>query len=128
MEMPWEYVLSKQWYQTDKENTQLSDLGHLLESYNRVSEELVVKDRRVVVVNKLVFPDSREDSHWVIFPAMVSRILVTFLSEGGRDYCGLCKNCGKFILAQRRGQRESCDGRCRIAYKRAKEREAEGLS
>ncbi len=112
---PWENLLltSAKRY-THKESTQ----PLLLEEYNKIREELVMKSRKIAIVNKMVYPDTDIREEWVRFPAMVSRIFINFLREGGRDYCGLCKNCGMFILAERKGQRQFCGGACRIAYKR----------
>ena len=96
----------------------------LLEEYNNIRERLVIKNRKLAVVHKMVYHDTNIKAEWVRFPAMVSRIFINFLREGGRDYCGVCKNCGKFILAERKGQRQFCDGRCRIAYKRMRDKMA----
>jgi hypothetical protein len=130
---PWEYVLSP------TENGEDSSLRFLLEGYNNIREMLVAKGRKIVIVNRMAFPNSNQSGHWmggadtnrsdlwVRFPALVSRIFITFLREGGRDYCALCKNCGKFILAARKGQRLYCDGRCRIAHKRMRDKMGEAL-
>ena len=71
----------------------------------------------------MVFSDTDNGEMWVRFPALISRVFITFLQQGGRDYCCLCKNCGKFILAERKGRRQFCGGGCRIAHKRKKDRE-----
>lgn len=119
---PWENILltSARSYVHKK-----GDEPFLLEEYNNIREKLVMKSRKLAAVHKMVYHDTNIKAEWVRFPAMLCRIYIDFLREGGRDYCGVCKNCGKFILAERKGQRQFCDGKCRIAYKRKKDKMAE---
>lgn len=122
---PWENFLCSMDEYSANEYHLIDDL---LREYNNIREAAVKKDRKVALVNKMIYPWSYSDKwpdtprgdhlEWIRFPALVSKIFITFLREGGRDYCGMCKNCGQFILAERKGRREFCSGRCRIAHKR----------
>lgn len=93
-----------------------------LSEYNNIREVLIIRDNKVEVVNKMVFSESDDALTWVRFPALICRIFINFIREGGRDYCTLCKYCGKFILAERKGRRQFCGGACRIAHKRKEDR------
>ncbi len=120
---PWKYVLSRPLQDAARNELEFNQLRWLLDDYNIVRERLVVKGRTIEIVNEMVFPDTQKEHHWSRMPALVSRIFVTFLQEGGRDYGRLCKNCNQFILAERKGCRLFCGNRCRVAHKRTVENE-----
>jgi len=124
-DLPWEMAILKEPCDNDPDS---NPLDWLVSRYNDIREYLVIKDKKVMIINKMVFADTKplaEALQWVRFPALVSHIFINFLTVGGRDYCSFCRHCGKFILAERKGRRQFCGGRCRIAYKRSKDKREE---
>ncbi len=113
-DMPWPFVLHRQ---MELIGAPGEEDHPIVKHYNNIREILRAEEEKIVLQNKITYPDDCE-CHWVRFPALVSRIFVKFLQGGGRDYCSLCKNCKRFILAERKGRKQFCSGACRVAHKR----------
>lgn len=114
-EAPWWEVLSGIRYITNDHDICLI----IEEQYNNVRQLLTLEFNIPLVGKKMVFPEN--EIKWVRLPALIAHIFMEFLEKGGSHYASLCKNCDEFIMAERKGRRKFCSGKCRIASKRLRD-------
>ncbi len=114
--VPWEHALMPD-PQKARPKYSIEDLTSM---YNSINDTMITTDSKVLFVRRMTTMSTGGESN-VDLPSLLAYMFIDFLREGGRDYCGLCSHCGKFILAERKGQRLYCSGACRVAHKRKKD-------
>ena len=105
------------------------DTQRIDELYSQIGEKLIFQENGlkkvkvlldVTKVGRIVPLTTTPSDQNLPFRIFASRIFFDFLLSGGQNYFSFCKNCERFIIAERKGRRQFCSGRCRVAYKRKK--------
>ena len=58
------------------------------------------------------------ESFFSYFYTLALRVLWDFLSDGGQNHFGFCKNCSVIIISERANRITTCSDKCRIAWNR----------
>ena len=114
-------------------------IHELLKCYSGIGDYLRIIDNRIVQTKAFLDPDAIYsdselwgDSPPHVFPvkkltllggelywySVISRMLLDFLLLGGQQYCGFCKHCDQFFIAERKGRKKFCSDSCRTLNQR----------
>ncbi|MCI5210113.1 MAG: hypothetical protein D3910_15260 [Candidatus Electrothrix sp. ATG2] len=143
---PWDCLFIEQLETIDEDHPICQELRPhrikiqaLLKSYGGIGDYLRIIDNRIVQTKAFLSPDAIfsdselwDDSPPHVFPvkkltllggelywySVISRMLLDFLLLGGQQYCGFCKHCEKFFIAERKGRKKFCSDSCRTLNQR----------
>jgi len=111
-------------FNKEVENNLITDVEGFYYNYNFVGEKLIstkdkiqkIKVLFVVRDSNLITMSTTPEGELLPFYILIPKIFFDFLFYGGQEYISFCqnKNCGRFIVAQRKGCRKFCSDKCRL--------------